>query len=295
MPDPIVINLFERPIEDGEFRIKNLPGETFRPHLVDRGNQLSVKIDIVGITHGEILESGDLATVLIFESRFVATGGRRFRRASVAFKFEDSEGHTTRDPVVHAISPEGQWALNKTQKVQNFKYGANASITAGTAMAGAEVGLLWEVEEVRSRQFYTTLTGVKKIIRRGFLGGENVVIWKMEENEEKNDGIPTLLRTAILLRRSDDVPFTFTVKVESDVDFVGEVKTLFGLEKKDPIDPVEIDPEGIPKAARTMVKTLDPKYHNLKAMDRWNLKEVADVAVVTVLDGADLLKGGSST
>ncbi|RYP92639.1 hypothetical protein DL770_001281 [Monosporascus sp. CRB-9-2] len=294
MADQLVVNLLEEPIEEGEFRTKNKPGEKFRPVLVDRGNQLLTKVDIVGITHGELAESEDLATLLIFEFRFVATGGRRFKSASVVFRFEDSEGQMTRDPVVHAISPDGQWALNRTERVQNVKYGANAGINAEIGSVGAEAGVLWEVEEVKSREFYTALTGVKRIMRRGFVGEENVVIWTLQENEDKKDGIPTFMRAAVLLRRPYDVPFTFSVKVKADVDFIGEVKTLFGLERKDPIDPVEIDPEKFPKAGRATVKTLDPKIHDLKEMDNLDLQEVAGVTVVTVLDGGGLHKGRAS-
>ncbi|PQE04948.1 ankyrin-3 protein [Rutstroemia sp. NJR-2017a BBW] len=193
------------------------------------------------------------------------------------------------DPVVHAISPDGQWALNKTDRVQNVKWGANAGLKAGVAPVDLEAGLRWEVEEVKSRNFSTALTGSKRIMRRGFNGEENTVIWTLEENGDKADGLPTFMRAAVLLRRPYDVPFTFTVKVKTDVDFVGEVKTLFGMERKDPIDPAEIDPGKFPKAARSTVKSLDPKVHNLKEMDNLDLKEVADVEIVTLLDGGELL------
>ncbi|KUJ15361.1 uncharacterized protein LY89DRAFT_686119 [Mollisia scopiformis] len=199
------------------------------------------------------------------------------------------------DPVVHAISPEGQWALNKTDKVQKIKWGAKAGVKAGIGPVDLETGVHWDVEEVKSRKFYTALTGTKKIIRTGFVGEENVVVWTLEENEDKADGLPTFMRAAVLLRRPYDVAFTFTVKVKADVDFIGEVKTLFGLERKDPIDPVEIDPGKFPKAARSTVRSLDPKIHNLKEMDYLDLKKVADVEVVTLLDGGELLhKGGAS-
>jgi len=294
MGDQLVVNLLEEPIEEGEFRTKNKSGEKFRPILIDRGNQLLTKVDIVSITHGELAESDDLASLLIFEARFVATGGRRFKSASVIFRFEDSEGQLSRDPVVHAISPDGKWALNKTEKVQNVKWGANVGINAGIEPVGVEAGVLWEVEEVKSREFYTAMTGVKRVMRKGFFGEENVVIWTLEENNDKEDGIPSFLRAAVLLRRPYDVPFTFTVKVKADVDFIGEVKTLFGLEKKDPIDPVEIDPGKISKMGYSTVKTLDPKIHDLKEMDNLILEEVAGVTVITVLDGDKLLKGGAS-
>ncbi|KID95455.1 hypothetical protein MAJ_08552, partial [Metarhizium majus ARSEF 297] len=294
MANQLTVNLFEEPIEEGEFRTKNKPNERFRPVLVDRGDQLCTKINIVGIIHGEMTGGDDLATLLVFEMRHIATGGRRFKGASVMFKFEDSEGKSDWDPVVHDISPEGQWALSKTEKVRNIKLGANAGLSAGIGPISAEAGLLWEMEEVKSREFYTKLTGAKKIIRKGFHGQENVAIWKLEENGNKQDGIPIFVRAAVLLRRPYDVPFTFTVKVKADVDFIGKVKTLFGLEKKDPIDPVEIGLGEMPKAGRASMVSLDPQIHNLKAMDSLGLKDVADVTVTTVLDGTELRGRGAA-
>lgn len=294
MADQLIVNLFEEPLEEGEFRIKNKSGENFRPVLVDRGDQLFTKVTIVGITHGEMVGGDDLATLLVFEMRHVATDGRRFKSASVIFKFEDSESKADWDPVVHDIFPEGQWALNKTERVRNVKFGGNIGLTAGIDPVSAEFGLLWEMEEEKTREFHTKLTGKQKIIRKGFDGEENVVIWKLEENEDGNNGIPTFVRAAVLLRRPYDVPFTFTVKVKADVDFVGGVRTLFGLEKKDPIDPVEITSGEIPKAGRASIKSLDPEVHDLKGMDRLDLKDVADVMATTVLDGAELQKKGAS-
>lgn len=256
MSNQLTINLFEEPIEDGEIRTKNLPGEKFQPVLIDRGNQIHTKVDIVGITHGEIGESDDLASLVVFEFRFIATGGRRFKSASVIFRFEDSEGKMNQDPVVHTISPDGQWALNKTDRVQNFKWGANAGLKAGIGPFDLEAGVRWEVEEAKSRNFYTALTGSKRIMRRGFNGEENAVFWTLEENEDKADGLPTFMRAAVPLRRPYDVPFTLTVKVKSDVDFIGEIKTLFGLETKDPIDPVEIGPGKFPKPHEVLPRDL---------------------------------------
>ncbi|OAA35385.1 hypothetical protein NOR_07964 [Metarhizium rileyi] len=286
--DELVINLSEVPVEQGKFRTQNSSNERFRPLLVDRGNQLLTKVRIVGITHGELCETNDSATLLIFEFRFVATGGRRFKNASATFTFADSERQMRRDPVVHAICPDGQWALNRTEKIQTVKRGASAGIKAGVDLGGAELGFQWEATEAMSRGYYTALSGSSLVNRRPCVGDENVVVWELEENEDKKDGIPTFMRAAVLLRRPFDTPFTFTVKIQTDVDFIGEMKTLFGMERKDQIDPVEIAPGVSPRARHATVATLDPKAHNLREMDNLDLKQVAGVTVVTILDGAQL-------
>ncbi|KAI1775106.1 hypothetical protein F4818DRAFT_61496 [Hypoxylon cercidicola] len=288
MDEPLIVTLNEEPIEDGEFRIRNEKDQKFRPNLVDRGNSLSTKVDIVGITHGEFSKIADFGTLLVFELRFIATGGRRFKQATVTFRFEDAGGLTTRDPVVHAIAPRGRWALNKTEKVQNIKWGVNSGVNVGAGVAGGEAGILWEIEETKNRTYYTAVSGEKRVMRQGWTGEDNTAIWTLEENEDKSDGIPTFLRAAVLLRRRENVPFSFAVKVKTDVDFVGKVKTLFGFERKDPIDPVEIDPANFPEAGRPTIRSLDPELNNLDKMDKLNLKKVASVMVVTVLDGDGL-------
>jgi hypothetical protein len=295
MENELVVNLYEVPEEEGIFCTKNLPGEKFRSLLVDRGSQLHCKVSIVNITHGGLAEGDDLATLLVFEFEFLATSGRRFKAASVTLQFKDSEGKMVQDPVVHAISPNGKLALNKTEKKQNIRFGVNASINAGSEVARGEVGMFWEVEESKKQEFYTALTGSKRNQRRMHIGEDETVKWTLEENKDKKDGIPTFMRAAVLLRRPENVPFTFTVNVKTDVDFLGQVKTLCGLGKKDPIDPAEVDPRKSTSARRQpRLESLDPQIHNLNEMSKFDLHQVADVRVATVLDGGWLLKHGDA-
>ncbi|KAF2874323.1 hypothetical protein BDV95DRAFT_616844 [Massariosphaeria phaeospora] len=97
---------------------------------------------------------------------------------------------------------------------------------------------------------------------------DNKVTWRLEENGDKKNGIPTFLRAAVLLRRIDDVPFSLTVEVRTQVDFLTKLEMLFGKEKPDPIDPVQIGPEldledtnpdkvDIDQASRMKMETLD--------------------------------------
>lgn len=284
--------MFEDILEEGNFRTKNAPGQNFRTNLVDRGNQLVTKVRLVGITHGELAGGEELATLLVFEFRFVATGGRRFTRAKVTMVFESPDGKMDLDPIVHSIAPEDTWALNKTEKVQDTKLGSNAGVNAGLGPAGAELGVVWEVSETKTQKYFVSLSGVKRLMRAGWDGEENAVVWTLEENKHTKDGIPTFLRAAVLLSRPDDVPFSFKVKVDTQVDMVGELRSMFGAERKDPIDPVEIDPTKSANGGRgrRRVAALDPDTHDLKRMDELDLQKVADVVVVTVLDGEDLGK-----
>ena len=77
----------------------------------------------------------------------------------------------------------------------------------------------------------------------GEYGKDNCVIWSLEEDEHEKQGIPSFLRGAILVRRKDDVPFCFSIRVETMVDTGGKIRRMLGLEKSDPVDPVELDGE----------------------------------------------------
>ncbi|RWA04489.1 hypothetical protein EKO27_g10617 [Xylaria grammica] len=121
-----------------------------------------------------------------------------------------------------------------------------------------------------------------------FTGEANTVIWTLEENEHKSDGIPNFMRATVLLHRPQNVPFSFAVKVKTDVDFAGRLKTLFGLERKDPIGPVEIDPANHSGASSATINSLDLELHRLDKMDKLNLKKVGGVMMAMLLDGKGL-------
>jgi hypothetical protein len=79
-------------------------------------------------------------------------------------------------------------------------------------------------------------------------------------------------------RRHCSLHSAFKVNVCTDRDLVSELKTLFGVERQDPIDPVEIDP-GHPR-----VVNLDPGKNKLVEMGKVFDKAV-DTMVPTELNG----------
>lgn len=282
--EEIDVFLFPQGDEGSAFRTKNSPGETFRRVLIDRGEALIARATVVGITNGTLNSDDDPATLLVFEFRFVSMkSSRRFIRSTITLTFEDASGNPKLHPEVYRIAPEGSFALNKTTTVKNIKQSANAGLNAGFSGVGGNAGYVWEMEESKDRDHWTRLSGVKKLLLREY-GDDNAVIWSLEENKDKMDGIPSFFRAAVLLRRLDDVPFRFTIKVRTDVDFISEIRTLVGLEKPDPVDPVEIDPNVDPKDVR--VASLDPKKVDLTNMEALNLGEHADVVIATMLQTA---------
>ena len=76
------------------------------------------------------------------------------------------------------------------------------------------------------------------------VGTKNTALWKLHENKQKS-GLPTKLRVAILLRRTNATGrFIATVEVESQVDIVSTLLGLAGSTPKN--DPVLFDPACVP-------------------------------------------------
>jgi len=132
---------------------------------------------------------------------------------------------------------------------------------------------------VEETQHATTLVGVKRLFADG--GKDNSVIWNLEEDQVNKQGIPSFLRAAVLLRRRDDVPFCFTIAVETGVDFGGQVRRLLGLEKRDPVDPVELDNET--DLEELSITSLDPATVDVKNMRVMDIGKHADVVLTTLL------------
>ncbi|KAF2233517.1 hypothetical protein EV356DRAFT_567974 [Viridothelium virens] len=286
MEDELIINLVEDADEDSGFRLENAAGSNFRTGLIDSGTQLNVKARLVGVTHGRLASTEDPATLLNFEFRFMASGKRRFKQATVTLQFADSEGVASKDPEVLQVHPNGNFAINKTEREWTSKQGINAGLNVGSHLGGGELGVKWEMEETKKREYYTRLSGKSRVIGRTW-GSDNAAIWKLEESKDKNTegGIPSFMSTAVLLKRVGDSLFTFTINVKTDVDFVGTIRSLAGRERKDPIDPVEIDSKS--QAQARSVRSLDPNEFDLTDLDELP-KEATRVALVTISDGSSL-------
>lgn len=106
---------------------------------------------------------------------------------------------------------------------------------------GATLG--WELSRSFEREYCATVVGVARIVGRNE-GGRNQARWDLVENPSAADGIPSLLRVAVLVKREGDEDFTATVGVKSKVDWkqsvVSKFQDLVGATPKD--DPVIFRP-----------------------------------------------------
>ncbi|KAK1764326.1 hypothetical protein QBC33DRAFT_547782 [Phialemonium atrogriseum] len=204
---------------------------------------------------------------------------RRFTSAKIILKFDDASNNVKNRPHVYAIAPAGTFAINKTTAKRDVHQAVNASLKGEFAGVGGELGYVWDTTKVKEVTHATSLVGVKRIFSD--FGKDNGVIWNMEEDAGK--GIPSFLRTAVLLRHRDDVPFRFTIDVETGVDWEGKLRRLLGLEKPDPVDPVELD-DGT-DLEELGIASLDPKTgEDLTNMRNMDIGKQADVVLATLLE-----------
>ncbi|KAK0623857.1 hypothetical protein B0T14DRAFT_425149 [Immersiella caudata] len=284
--EPVDIVLFEEgdPGAESGYRTKNAPGQVARSVLIDRGESLVLRASLASVTHGDFSSDSDnAASLLVFEFRFLSNSGRRFKKATITLLFDDASGDLRNCPEVHAIAPpEGKIAINKATSTKDIKHGVNAGVNVGMSGAGAELGYTWEASQVKETVHATTLTAFKRCEGRDW-GAPNMARWVIEEDHVAKGGIPTFLRSAVLLRRRDDVPFNFTIRVEYDTDLKGVFKRLIGQERPDPVDPVQLHNETARDLEDLRIVTLDPRLVDLGNMKEMDIAKHSDVVLATLL------------
>lgn len=278
-PNDIV--LLEEGDPNSGFRTQNVPGHTARSVLVDEGKALVLRAALVNVTHGSYTEDGDPATLLVFEFTFISIERtRRFSSATITLTFDDASDNVRNRPEINEICPSGKFAINKTTSKRDLKQSVNAGLNGTFLGLGGQVGHTWETSKVEETSHATTLIGLKRVV--GGWGKDYRAIFKLDEDEVTKEGIPSFLRTAVLLKRRDDVPFRFTIEVDTDVDFGSKIKRLFGRKNTDPIDPVELDDKT--DLEELGIMSLDPKKIDLENMRDLNIRKEADVIIATRLE-----------
>ncbi|KAL9636666.1 MAG: hypothetical protein Q9164_002685 [Protoblastenia rupestris] len=267
--------------EGGSYRYKNAPGQVQRPHWVDRGDTLVVQGELVECLHGRISGS-DLGSLIIAEFRFLPSkNSRRFKNATIAMRMK-SEDPSSADVEVINVSPQGHFSMVPTTKQLELTRSANASIEGSGAPIKPVVGLSWELKESTEKIDRTSLTGTVRLEGREY-GGKNTARWTLSENSTQKTGIPTLIRTGILLKRREDRPgsnerFQAEIEIRTTVDFVSSIgegtDKLFGRIPED--DPIIFDPKEPP-----LTEKFDVDINNLASKDLTELSAVVTDTMLT--------------
>ncbi|KAH8672866.1 hypothetical protein BGZ60DRAFT_527158 [Tricladium varicosporioides] len=282
-------------VENNNFHtLDAYPGQIERSDVYDYGTELNMQMNLVEIIHGTMNDSpGSLpATLIIADFHFVSRdASRRFRRATIELRFRDLTPEDVDPPEVFAIAPEGVFRMNKTEKTQELKRSAKGDLGAAF-VANVTAGVEWSLTETRTKYKFAKLTGVKTKKGRD-IEPKNVAMWSMDENEKDENGIPSLLRTAILLRRKRNEQFRCGVLVNAKVDW----RTRINLESRTAggdINPVLFDPDRL--RTTPIPPNIDPK--NLGSLALNTLMAVQSnttIETVVVTQSNGTTDGHSST
>lgn len=244
------INLLHIGDAGSAFRTQNSPGEYQRRNMVDRGcgSEFCVQGNLTKVIHGKFLPGGGPATIIVMEFRFLSfESARRFRKATIELLFADcidSKPKGSRDPEVVRIAPMDKNLLNKIQEDRVLSREINLS---GGAGFGNYVNIGGGIHEGVSKSFKiesgASVDGAMRMEGRN-KGTKNQATWNLLENSTIGDGIPSFLRSAILLKRKNDDPFIATIKIEAKVDrwhsLGSTIQNMLGKTPKD--DPIIFDP-----------------------------------------------------
>jgi hypothetical protein len=215
--------------EDDTFRTENASVNDWeRRNVIERtqGN-IHARVDLMEVIHGIYDGDGDKATLLVFRFRFdPQKNSRRVIRARISIEFFSGTKNGAA-PIVDAIAPEERWTIVPTVDNDSTTRGADLNLgISGVPFLETSGTFKFEKTVTRDISDATTITGSINLGTGKNSGESTVAAWNLQENKRRQTGVPDSVKSAILLRREDNEPFTAKVILEADVDFIS------GLEKK---------------------------------------------------------------
>lgn len=205
-------------------RVRDLGGEEqpLRPIDDDVGDDaLTVQCDMSQIIHGTMVKDGSPATLIVFQFVFLPrSNSRRFKEATITVIF--SAGN------VEKVTPYNTWAMMRSEKEQKISHTVSPGLEAAFGPGKATVGYTWQLEESIAVEGYARVEGLTRALGQNTSIGKkrtNTVIWTLRENNTKQikSGIPSLVQTAVLLKRERTEGQPLGAKFSADIDIRGEV------------------------------------------------------------------------
>jgi hypothetical protein len=190
---------------------------------------LKLIAEMPDVVHGTISPGGDPATLIILKFKFQSLAiGRRFKSARITVTFLDTKEDLA--PAVEKITPDGTWALKQSVETEDRTTSGGLTGISGPGFT-VNAGMQYQYHETGQRTDQATVSGTACIDDsrkdgKHVRGKNNVVIWNLLENPFTEQGIPTFLQGAILLKRNpnmDQKTFEALVRIEVVVDW----KTYF--------------------------------------------------------------------
>jgi hypothetical protein len=248
------------PIGDGSLKEHNYPsGEVQRHKITQRGvdSDFRVTVTLITCVHGTLsTEDPTPATLMIFEYHLSCTKKNHvFDAVKTNFKFDYeavkkpfSAAPSQARPSVIALAPfrtteRFDLCTAEIRKKVAREVKANLGVAGGPVTSTIEGTLSSETEETRQQSYFGE--GQADVEWDSRSKRNYGVWWDIRHNDSQGHGVPSIFRTAILLKRDNNEPFRakFTCLVKGGIIFELKQKIL-GL--VDPDDPINFDPHASP-------------------------------------------------
>ena len=263
------------------FRTENDPSNPWqRANVIERKSAVDIRCSCLDVVHGSLSASSDFfATLIVLQFRFDPRKvARRFQSVNIELEFKGM-GFKETGPEVFAISPEGRMSLMPTTQHEDTKQNLNLQFGGAAPVGGitATGTVGWEKSVGRDTSDQTTVTGSIDLKGRNY-GPSNCVSWTLLENKTTKTGVPTLMRTTILLKRKHEKAFQCVVKIDAKVDIRSTLERVFGGKGRAPRDdPVLFDPES--------GSTENLRKYNEEDLGAFDMESICDVTFMTTLGG----------
>ncbi|KAI0886864.1 uncharacterized protein GGS22DRAFT_158882 [Annulohypoxylon maeteangense] len=238
------IPLFDVGTEGAGFRLQNTANELQRPHIDQyRSSDVKYQADIFAVIHGTITPGGQHGLLLVTDFKFTSIPQkRRFKRVeiSIAFGRENKAVGGPNEPSVRQFAPCGAFSMDETTQNRVDTVEANVTLEGGFSLATLGIGSSFQRVTTTDIKSYAILNGMSWIEGRNE-GAKNAVHWDITENRKSKFGVPSHVRTAILLELPDEARFRAELQVTADIGtFHQKVKRKVGA--RTGLDPVIFDP-----------------------------------------------------
>ena len=215
---------------DGDAELKfsipgTIPTDEEQPQvLVDYevGNSLVVLADMIQVNHGTLVEGGSPATLIVMRFEFQPLGNyRRFKSVNAKMTFSKGANSTTAPEVLN-ITPKGVWSILPSNIPEETSHSISPSIEGGGGPLNVKAAYTWQFKKTVDKENSAKITGIIRALGSD-RSKKNTAIWTLSENPDTNSGIPTLLQTAILLKRSRMDGNVKGEKFKAELEIHGEV------------------------------------------------------------------------
>lgn len=205
--------------------------------------------------------SGTPATLLVYDFEFASRrSSARIKEAEIDFLFQPAKGNSA-GPLVAAVKPKRTHNMIDTEEKNTSSLAVEGSL--GANIAGSDLGA--KITPSKTTEKTTThATVVVGSTPANEYGDCLNARWSLLENSSQENGIPTFLRVAILLRRDNQAEFVCVPSIEAKLNLKSRLYTLLSSEVPD--DAITFDPEYEPFIDEKEIKVeIDPE--NLGALD----------------------------